>query len=362
MSNFHPLLQHLNPAVRAARAFPSLPTARVLISLTDFDLPFHRLIKKESIVKLRITPIDRSHPLLKDKFNILKNNLINRFKYFGYWTHRYIDSTSTVILFWFMLLDDDIQTSVIEGFISLCLNCFLFLLGYASYLRPDYTVAVILGPILLAFVPKLLYRYFCLQLTPEEVLANHRKASRRKKKTLARMKKETAPDKEPIVTWKDWIDMERKYLQRLQRRRLHAKTAEMAGEKVSNNSHFVNPIDEFLHGLPTLSDLNEAVVKGLNPDVNLSPKAGISKHGRKSIIQAKMDEQEKKLEPPESLIRPIRGPKKGMGILSSKRPVVVKVDKKPVKKSKRKIYPDNNDDNDDMDMENESRYVCINIT
>ena len=44
MTNSSSLLQHFNPACRAARMNPTLPSSRILIGLTDFDLPVsHRL-------------------------------------------------------------------------------------------------------------------------------------------------------------------------------------------------------------------------------------------------------------------------------------------------------------------------------
>jgi hypothetical protein len=39
MNTTHALLHHFNPACRAAREFPHLPAAKLLVSLNDFDLP-----------------------------------------------------------------------------------------------------------------------------------------------------------------------------------------------------------------------------------------------------------------------------------------------------------------------------------
>jgi hypothetical protein len=41
------LIQHFNPACRAARAFPDLPVARLLMSLNDYDLPMRKYLKKK---------------------------------------------------------------------------------------------------------------------------------------------------------------------------------------------------------------------------------------------------------------------------------------------------------------------------
>ena len=39
MRNASSLVQHFNPACRAARAYPELPIARLLMSLSDYDIP-----------------------------------------------------------------------------------------------------------------------------------------------------------------------------------------------------------------------------------------------------------------------------------------------------------------------------------
>mmetsp|Transcript_16954 Transcript_16954/g.23330 ORF Transcript_16954/g.23330 Transcript_16954/m.23330 type:complete len:1147 (+) Transcript_16954:5060-8500(+) len=44
MHNCHALIQHFHPACRVARMFPNLSAARILISLTDYDLPISHLL------------------------------------------------------------------------------------------------------------------------------------------------------------------------------------------------------------------------------------------------------------------------------------------------------------------------------
>jgi hypothetical protein len=45
--NANALVQHFNPACRAARAYPNLASARLLMSLNDFDLPAHTLLSRK---------------------------------------------------------------------------------------------------------------------------------------------------------------------------------------------------------------------------------------------------------------------------------------------------------------------------
>jgi len=51
MKTANDFIHHFNPACRAARSFPHLVASRYLISLSDFDLPAHRLIRMESKLK-----------------------------------------------------------------------------------------------------------------------------------------------------------------------------------------------------------------------------------------------------------------------------------------------------------------------
>jgi hypothetical protein len=61
--NANALVQHFNPACRAARAYPHLASARLLMSLNDFDLPANTLLSnKEKNTKV---PCTKSYILTK---------------------------------------------------------------------------------------------------------------------------------------------------------------------------------------------------------------------------------------------------------------------------------------------------------
>jgi hypothetical protein len=57
MSTGHSLVQHFNPACRAARMNPSLPASRLLMSLHDYDLPAHLLHDRNSLLWNYMQPI-----------------------------------------------------------------------------------------------------------------------------------------------------------------------------------------------------------------------------------------------------------------------------------------------------------------
>jgi hypothetical protein len=51
MTEFDALIQHFNPACRAARKYPELAVSRLLISLNDYDLPAHALKQRKSFLE-----------------------------------------------------------------------------------------------------------------------------------------------------------------------------------------------------------------------------------------------------------------------------------------------------------------------
>lgn len=64
------LIQHFNPACRAARAVPHLPVARLLISIGDFDLPvpsqFKRYKRLRMLLSLVLWPLGSCPVLIQD--------------------------------------------------------------------------------------------------------------------------------------------------------------------------------------------------------------------------------------------------------------------------------------------------------
>mmetsp|Transcript_25306 Transcript_25306/g.34790 ORF Transcript_25306/g.34790 Transcript_25306/m.34790 type:complete len:895 (+) Transcript_25306:33-2717(+) len=88
----HCLLQHFHPVIRAARSFPYLPAARILLSLTDYDLPLLPITKGFMVSAFSASqdnkdnpfynglhpwrPFDRNSPLLSDFLSFLQWNLL----------------------------------------------------------------------------------------------------------------------------------------------------------------------------------------------------------------------------------------------------------------------------------------------
>ena len=96
------LVQHFNPACRAARFFPELPAARLLISLSDYDLPLN---------KFTVT-----NPTLLDQVSDL-------FTYMG-----------MAVLIALVVLPEVVQESGIEIFVTGAVNCSFLVAYYMSKL------------------------------------------------------------------------------------------------------------------------------------------------------------------------------------------------------------------------------------
>ena len=54
MTHSHALMHHFNPACRAARNYPELPAARLLMSLNDFDIPVDYSLDRNTSVSSRL--------------------------------------------------------------------------------------------------------------------------------------------------------------------------------------------------------------------------------------------------------------------------------------------------------------------
>ena len=62
MTHSHALMHHFNPACRAARNYPELPAARLLMSLNDFDIPVDYSLERSAsfssrLVKISVFPV-----------------------------------------------------------------------------------------------------------------------------------------------------------------------------------------------------------------------------------------------------------------------------------------------------------------
>lgn len=206
--NISSLIQYFNPACRAARYFPWLPISRILIVLTDFDLPMDHRIKNSNSNKpiYDIVSTNISSPLIKDRLYITRKNMITRLVYITFWSVRLVSTVWANILATFVYLRTPFQNALIEIFLSIIINGFLLALFYTSDIQPAIALAIILGVVGLALFIR--FRHLLIRETAEQVLERRRKLNRIRKSKMTRLKKKYFNDK---LDWQDDIPIKGKF-------------------------------------------------------------------------------------------------------------------------------------------------------
>ena len=148
MRNKNALVQHFNPACRVARVNPTLPTSRILISLTDFDLPVsHRLppfipprayrdaiIAGQGATSQASTFISQgASPLFTDVYElfVLNTYFFIRSMYDMFW--RFLFWLMSVGLNRLMKLNDACQNAIIESVCAVAFNMWLLSYLYVQH-------------------------------------------------------------------------------------------------------------------------------------------------------------------------------------------------------------------------------------
>eukprot|EP01034_Spumella_vulgaris_P023875 gene23875-30152_t len=80
LRNINSVVQHYHPVCRVARLVPHLVSARILMSLTDYDLPVRQLLDRlrEPFVAGNIVRFETRSPLVYDCIATIKNNMVTR--------------------------------------------------------------------------------------------------------------------------------------------------------------------------------------------------------------------------------------------------------------------------------------------
>ena len=147
MRDSHAMIQHLNPACRAARLFPQLPISRLIISLNDYDVPRFKVgTHFETDLKdvLNLGMRDAYRPLTSA-------NTIDPFEYFQEKVFQVVVATWVLFkatsLYLFTALPSSLQDAILE----LCGALFINLLALSFYLlgRVVAALAAVLAVLLL---------------------------------------------------------------------------------------------------------------------------------------------------------------------------------------------------------------------
>ena len=147
MRDSHAIMQHLNPACRAARLFPQLPISRLIISLNDYDVPRFKVgTRFETELK------DVVYLGMRDAYRPLTSaNTIDPFEYFQEKSMQVLVAVWVLVkaacLYAFTALPSSLQDSILE----LCGALFINLLALSFYLlgRVVAALAAVLAVLLL---------------------------------------------------------------------------------------------------------------------------------------------------------------------------------------------------------------------
>jgi hypothetical protein len=220
LMHIHALIEHFHPVLRAARASSKSPIARLLLSLTDYDLPYQHLTPKyraEPAYEI-INPWgkDIGLPLLRDKLYLMRDNMIRRLRYVCYWMYRY--QTAIVkagIITFISSLPDQLQTDIMVLSTICLINGSLIAWPFTTSIHPAITIAGILAPILILTSLHYFWKWLYSRNRREVELEYNRKLYVKKKLLIQRYRSnnhhpETATDQEVAeVTWKEMIDADR---------------------------------------------------------------------------------------------------------------------------------------------------------
>lgn len=176
--NKNALVQHFNPACRAARSVPALPAARLLLSLTDYDLPVSHKIKPlvppRTYVKPLVVGVSQRDlvwyswqrvvrsPLWSDLYEVTVVN--------AWYTLRFAYDEITRISFLLMAaflvvlmnLPDPVQTLILEALLTVISNLWL-LAFFFSQAKLGALVCVVVVLVVISAGACLVYKFYILE-------------------------------------------------------------------------------------------------------------------------------------------------------------------------------------------------------
>jgi len=132
MKNTNSLIQHFNPACRAARSFPQLPISRLLMSFNDFDLPKISAFSQEGFSKSNTPMASTTSPLLMDRLDVAFHNISILMYQYANGGLKYLIVGSAVILFAIMGLPELFQDGAIEVLMVAVVNSTVVALYFSN--------------------------------------------------------------------------------------------------------------------------------------------------------------------------------------------------------------------------------------
>lgn len=150
MRNVNSLVQHFNPACRAARAMPHLPISRLLMSLTDWDLPPLRSFSSEGYSNT-ITPLAVTNsPLLVDKLDVWRHNAAILSYEYSQALIKYVIAMTTVILVMVISTPDIFQDAFLEALLTTITNSLIAALFFSNKVGAGLMLVILIFLICIA--------------------------------------------------------------------------------------------------------------------------------------------------------------------------------------------------------------------
>ena len=147
------LVQHFHPACRAARLQPHLPVARLLMSLTDYDLPISAVLRRprrRAVVYPTVQVLNTGSPLVYDCCVAISGNLLSQYRWCYALVTLCVMSLLRLTLHGLYLLPVWMRETVVEVLCSGSLLGLLALLYYTLKVDPSgASTGILLGVVVL---------------------------------------------------------------------------------------------------------------------------------------------------------------------------------------------------------------------
>jgi hypothetical protein len=143
MINLNSLTQHFNPACRAARFYPHLPSARVLLSLTDYDMPCLHHFSYDTKFVRGVVFVTTNSPLLRDKLDAIYYNISILLRSYARFIVYFCKLVLSAMLMMCMSCNDFVHDGIFELAIMGLMNCLLVAFCLTADLSIGFTVVCV---------------------------------------------------------------------------------------------------------------------------------------------------------------------------------------------------------------------------
>lgn len=148
LHSMNALVQHFNPACRAARLLPHLPVARLLLTLSDYDLPVSAVLRRprrRSVKYPSAQVFNTGSPLVSDRCEYICVNVYSRWRWIYNLANRATMAVLRLLLHWLYTLPRWCRQVVVEVALTAALLGFLLAVYITNKISTDYTVLLVVA-------------------------------------------------------------------------------------------------------------------------------------------------------------------------------------------------------------------------